>query len=81
MYRPNPEELEQLTRAVRANPVLLKIFTTWRQQELEKLPNKLEYVQMAQGRCLALQDVIRLLEGAPERLAAEPIPGSRVTHT
>lgn len=83
MYRPTPEETEQLARAVRANPVLLKVLAAWRQSELEKLPTMLPAnVQVQQGRCLALQEVARLLEGAPERHAAEPISGSRVfAHT
>lgn len=62
MIRLEKDDSDALARALRTNPVLLKIFRDWKARELEKLPFASDNVDKAQGRCLILFDVVKLFE-------------------
>lgn len=72
MTRPDKETLEQLARAVKHYPKVLEWIRAWRQSELDRLPNALDRVAVAQGRCQILNDLDRVIAEALQSLAAKP---------
>lgn len=65
MLRPTDEQFDRLTRAVASCSVFREILEENRQKAYKDLPDvPLDKVQVAQGRCKALSEVIDLLDQA-----------------
>lgn len=63
MLRPNDDQFERLSRAVGSCMVFKEILEENLARELKTLPDvPLDKVQVAQGRCKALGEVIALLD-------------------
>ena len=71
MLKAEPEILQLCAQISRLHPGFLDWIGTWRQRELETLPNVLTtHVGVAQGRCQVLTELYKLLKDSPE-LAAQ----------
>lgn len=71
MIRPNPEVVVTMAQVARQYPDLLDWLGEWRQHELNALPNVVNNVAQAQGRCQVLRELHELLTKAPD-MAAQP---------
>lgn len=75
MIRPSDQEIDAIAQIGRHNRVFVEWLRTWRQRELDQLPNvAVDKVALAQGRCQVLTELSKLVHDAPE-LAAKPRKG------
>lgn len=70
MIRADPQTLHLAASIARQFPAFTEHIKEWRQRELEQLPNVLNSVAVAQGRCQVLTELYKLLKDSPE-LAAQ----------
>lgn len=71
MIRPDPKIVVALAQVSRQYPEILDWLGEWRIHELNALPNVVNNVAQAQGRCQVLKEVHDLLSKAPD-MAAQP---------
>lgn len=70
MTRPDPELIRVLTNMTGQYPMFVEWLGSWRQRELETLPNIApQAVAIAQGRCQVLTELLKLLQDSPELAA------------
>lgn len=67
MKRPDPDVYLQLAAVVKSYPHVFTWLETWYMEELKALPRATSNTALAQGRCLALQELVDLLRDAPEK--------------
>lgn len=71
MKQPSREQAEQLAKAMRSFPLVKQWIEEWRQYELELLPNAFQNVGQAQGRCLALTEMVKTIERSIDTAAKQ----------
>ena len=66
MVRPSPEAVEQWALISRMYPHAMEWLNSWRQQELEQLPNAIGNAALSQGRCQVLNELYKLITESPD---------------
>jgi hypothetical protein len=69
MIRPDPQIVQSLASIARQYPEVLQWLKDWQDQELQRLPNVLNNVAVAQGRCQVLGEIVHLVSDAPAMMA------------
>ena len=67
MKRPDPDIHWQLAVIVKSHPHVFTWLNSWYMDELKALPRATANTALAQGRCLVLQELVTLLQEAPEK--------------
>lgn len=67
MKRPDPDIHLQLAAIVKSYPHVFTWLNAWYIEELRALPRVTLNTALAQGRCLVLQELVTLLQEAPEK--------------
>ena len=71
MIKPDEEVVRAIAASVRQYPVIQEWMTSWRNHELNNLPNSTQNTALAQGRCQVLSEVTKLIEQSPETFSAK----------
>jgi hypothetical protein len=69
MIRPAPHIIHALAASVRQHPELLEWLLEWKTHELEQLPQVVNNLALAQGRCQVLGELYKLAKDAPTLVA------------
>jgi len=65
MIKPDEEVVRAIAASVRQYPVIQEWMTSWRNHELNNLPNSTHNTALAQGRCQVLNEIQRFFSDAP----------------
>jgi hypothetical protein len=72
MHRPEYEALREAAQISKMSNEFMSWLKDWYAEELRKLPYATSNAAQSQGRCQALQELIKFLEKAPEMSVAKP---------
>jgi len=65
MIKPDEKVVQTLAAVVRQYPEFMTWIETWRQHELEQLPNSINNPALSQGRCQVLCELYKFAKDAP----------------
>ena len=69
MIRADERTLKAFAHIAQNVPIAVEWLESWRDLELDRLPQVIDNVAVAQGRCQVLGELISLIKKAPESVA------------
>lgn len=71
MIRPEPQVVKAMASTVRQHPELLEWLATWKEHELNQLPNAVTNTAVFQGRCQVLCELYKFASESPSLAAKQ----------
>ena len=71
MIRPSPQVTKSIAYVSKQFPEVLEWLEEWRDHELQKLPSVIQNTALAQGRCLILTEIAKLVKESPDIISAK----------
>tara|TARA_R100001126_G_C4744205_1_gene109844 strand:- start:31 stop:240 length:210 start_codon:yes stop_codon:yes gene_type:complete len=69
MIRADERTLKAFAHIAQNVPIAVEWLESWRDLELDRLPQVIDNVAVAQGRCQVLGEIISLIKNAPDSVA------------